>query len=85
MSNSKHKILTISAYQNNLNTIIEVKDTGCEIKKEVLDRIFVPFYSTKNHGSGIGLSLSKQIINVLDGTIKIDSKPDAGTTFYLVF
>jgi signal transduction histidine kinase len=85
MSNSKHKILTISAYQNNLNTIIEVKDTGCGIKKEVLDRIFVPFYSTKNHGSGIGLSLSKQIINVLDGTIKIDSKPDAGTTFYLVF
>ena len=85
MCNSKHKTLTISAYQNNLNTIIEVKDTGCGIKKEVLDRIFVPFYSTKNHGSGIGLSLSKQIINVLEGTIKIDTKPNAGTTFYLVF
>lgn len=68
-----------------MNIIIEVIDTGCGIKKEVLDRIFVPFYSTKNHGSGIGLSLSKQIINVLEGTIKIDTKPDEGTAFYLVF
>jgi nitrogen fixation/metabolism regulation signal transduction histidine kinase len=65
--------------------IIEVHDNGKGITDKELNEIFIPFFSTKKEGSGIGLSLSKQIMSLHGGTIKVKSKPGEGSTFYLSF
>ena len=54
---------------------IKVQDNGHGIPDDTLDRIFVPFFSTKESGSGIGLSLSRQIIIMHKGSLEVDSKP----------
>jgi len=64
-------------------TIIEVQDNGNGIKEEVLDQIFVPFFTTKKEGSGIGLSLSRQIMRLHKGTIEVNSVIGQGTVFTL--
>jgi len=53
--------------------------------EEVLDKIFIPFFSTKKNGSGIGLSLCKQIVMLHRGTIQVQSKEGEGTSFALQF
>ena len=63
---------------------IEVYNSGPAIAPDVLDKIFVPFYSTKINGSGIGLSLSRQIISNHGGQITVDSEQGKGTTFRLL-
>jgi signal transduction histidine kinase len=60
-------------------TLLTIKDNGMGISDEDLDKIFVPFFTTKEHGNGIGLSLSKQIIRKLGGSLAIKSKQDVGT------
>ena len=50
-----------------------------------MDQIFVPYFTTKKHGSGIGLSLARQIMGLHKGKIKISSKVGAGTSIVLVF
>lgn len=60
---------------------IEVSDTGPGISMEVIDNIFVPFYTTKIDGSGIGLSLSRQIIRKHGGNLEVISKEGEGATF----
>lgn len=62
-------------------TIIEIRDNGCGIEEETLEEIFVPFYSTKEDGSGIGLSLSKQIIQLHNGNILVQSTAGIETVF----
>ena len=69
---------------NGAKTII-IQDNGQGIPEKELKEIFVPFFTTKQHGSGIGLSLSKQIISAHGGTIKVTSKPGEGTTFKMRF
>lgn len=64
---------------------ISVTDHGCGILPEVQERIFVPFFTTKPGGSGIGLSLCKQIMSLHGGTIRVTSKPNEGSVFTLVF
>ncbi|WP_316928339.1 sensor histidine kinase [Galbibacter marinus] len=69
----------------NGNTIIKVKDNGNGIPEEIVDSIFVPFFSTKKNGSGIGLSLCKQIMLLHKGKIQVQSTLETGSTFSLVF
>lgn len=64
---------------------IEVIDNGPGIIKEAIDHIFVPFYTTKRTGSGIGLSLSRQIMQMHNGSITVESEPDVYTIFTLRF
>jgi nitrogen fixation/metabolism regulation signal transduction histidine kinase len=64
---------------------VEVIDNGSGIIREALEHIFVPFYTTKKTGSGIGLSLSRQIMQMHNGTITVESEPDARTIFTLRF
>ncbi|MBX2901319.1 MAG: GHKL domain-containing protein [Cyclobacteriaceae bacterium] len=66
-------------------TIISVKDNGSGIDSEALEKIFIPFYSTKKTGSGIGLSLSKQIMRQHEGNITVKSELGKGTEFLLRF
>lgn len=64
---------------------IEVRDNGYGIKPDIMDKIFMPFFTSKKHGSGIGLSLSRQIMHLHKGTIAVRSKPDEGSVFILMF
>jgi nitrogen fixation/metabolism regulation signal transduction histidine kinase len=62
---------------------INVTDNGPGIAEEELDKIFLPFYTTKKQGSGVGLSLSKQIMRQHGGSIRVRSVPGKATTFSL--
>ena len=64
---------------------LKVLDNGSGIPEEIKESIFIPFFSTKKTGSGIGLSLSKQIMTLHKGKIQLKSEPDAGTEFTLQF
>jgi len=63
---------------------VEISDNGSGIPAEVLEKIFVPFYSTKSEGSGIGLSLSRQIIRNHGGQVLVESEEGKGSTFKLM-
>jgi two-component system nitrogen regulation sensor histidine kinase NtrY len=63
---------------------ITVRDNGEGIPNDILDKIFVPFYSTKEDGSGIGLSVSKQIIMMHRGILEARSKPGSGSEFEIL-
>lgn len=65
--------------------IISVRDNGNGIDEEALEKIFIPFFTTKKTGSGIGLSLSRQIMRKHQGTITVRSKLDEGTDFQMRF
>src|ERR1035437_6974393 len=77
--------IVMSANQNNNRIIIKVADNGTGIPEEVIDKIFIPFFSTKKSGSGIGLSLCKQIMMIHKGNIQVHSVEDQGTAFTLSF
>ncbi|MCB0807089.1 MAG: GHKL domain-containing protein [Bacteroidales bacterium] len=78
--------VSLIGYQNQNNrTIIEVADNGTGIKPDIIDKIFMPFFTSKKEGSGIGLSLSRQIMHLHKGSISVKSRPDEGTVFTLTF
>ena len=62
---------------------LSVKDNGCGILPEVQERIFIPFFTTKPTGSGIGLSLCKQIMSLHGGSIRVMSEKGKGSCFML--
>jgi nitrogen fixation/metabolism regulation signal transduction histidine kinase len=65
--------------------LIKVSDNGLGMSEEVADKIFIPFFSTKKNGSGIGLSLCKQIMMLHKGNITVQSREGEGTAFSLQF
>jgi two-component system, NtrC family, nitrogen regulation sensor histidine kinase NtrY len=81
----ERQISLTSFLGENGSVIISVKDTGTGIEPEALEKIFIPFFSTKKTGSGIGLSLSKQIMRQHEGTITVKSVLGEGTEFVLRF
>ena len=66
-------------------SVIKVSDNGSGMSAEILDKIFIPFFSTRKNGSGIGLSLCKQIMLLHKGNIRVQSKEGEGSSFLLVF
>ena len=64
---------------------ISVSDNGPGIADEMIDKIFLPFFSTKASNTGIGLSLSKQIMMLHNGRIEVTNNPASGCTFNLIF
>jgi signal transduction histidine kinase len=65
--------------------LIKVADNGTGISGDILENIFIPFFSTKKTGSGIGLSLCKQIMMLHKGNITVHSVPGEGSIFTLQF
>ncbi|MCK4989774.1 MAG: HAMP domain-containing histidine kinase, partial [Bacteroidales bacterium] len=65
--------------------LVKVEDNGVGIAQELIDQVFVPFFSTKEHGSGIGLSLARQVMNMHEGSIYLESIAGEGTTVTLAF
>ena len=74
----------LSAHLDYGRTLVRVQDNGPGIPDSEMGQVFVPFYTTKRNGSGIGLSLSRQIMTAHGGEIAVDSS-DTGSTFSLVF
>lgn len=72
----------INSYEH---IIINVKNNGIPISRESQTEIFVPFFTTKQEGTGIGLSLSRQIMRLHNGTLTLSQSDDTGTTFCLIF
>jgi nitrogen fixation/metabolism regulation signal transduction histidine kinase len=64
---------------------VEVRDNGIGISNTIMENVFIPFFTTKENGSGIGLSLSRQIMKLHGGTITVFSKPGFETVFSLIF
>jgi len=79
------KILLTADTAINKKIIIKVADNGAGMSDEVLDKIFIPFFTTKKSGSGIGLSLCKQIMMLHHGNIHAQSIEGKGTSFVLQF
>jgi len=78
--------ISIFATLNSNNRVtIDFKDNGVGIKPDVMDKIFMPFFTSKKQGSGVGLSLSRQIMHLHKGSISVRSRPEEGTVFTLVF
>ncbi len=74
--------IVLSAEQTTTKKIIlKVSDNGQGMPEEILEKIFIPFFSTKKNGSGIGLSLCKQILMLHKGTINVQSREKQGTVF----
>jgi len=65
--------------------VVSVEDNGSGIPEQMADQVFVPFFSTKEQGSGIGLSLARQIMNKHEANIHLESKPGEGTRVSLLF
>lgn len=79
--NKTPKIQLSAQKTDNEKTIIKVADNGTGIPADIADKVFIPFFSTRKTGSGIGLSLCKQIILLHKGNIKLQSIEGQGTVF----
>lgn len=86
LKDESHPRIELSAYTDeNGKVIIKIADNGAGIPESLLDKVFVPFFSTKKAGTGIGLTLCKQIMVLHRGSIHIRSKENVGTSFMLHF
>ncbi|HAO46864.1 MAG TPA: ATP-binding protein [Ferruginibacter sp.] len=78
--------IQLSGYiSSNNKVILKVADNGIGISPDLMEKIFIPFFSTRKTGSGIGLSLCKQIMMLHKGNIKVQSVEGEGTAFSLLF
>ena len=80
-----HCCVTIVLYNDKTHAFIEVKDNGKGIPQALHDRIFVPNFTTKTSGTGLGLAFVKQAVENAGGEVSFTSVPNVGTTFYLTF
>jgi len=81
VENTDQPVIKLTGQSNQDHTIIEVEDNGPGIQPSVLEDIFVPFFTTKEKGSGIGLSLSRQIVRLHGGSLEAYSVPGNKTVF----
>ncbi len=78
--------ISLKAFKNKEDKVIlEITDNGIGIPDKIIDQIFVPFFTTKEQGSGIGLSLAQQIMRLHGGNITMQSIPEKETTFTLTY
>jgi len=86
LKNTKTKKIVIAVSGGSTGkTKISVTDNGIGIAPQEIEKIFIPFYTTKENGSGIGLDLSRKIMRLHKGTITVFSQPEKQTTFTLIF
>ena len=81
----KNPTIKISCNIDSNKTIIVITDNGMGIEEKIMNQIFIPFYTTKKNGSGIGLSLSKNILKKHGGNLLVNSEAGLFTAFSLVF
>lgn len=76
--------LTLRCFMRGDNLVLEVADTGRGIPSENLDHVFNPFFSTKDKGSGLGLAMTKKILDEIGGSVELESEVGKGTSVRLV-
>jgi len=79
------QVQLVAKLDDHERVVMEVVDNGTGIPPEILDSIFIPFFTTHKDGSGIGLSLAKQIMHLHKGNIQVQSEEGEGTVFRLQF
>lgn len=86
LENCPNRQLTLRAFQDRLGKVLlTIADNGAGIEAQARKNLFVPFFTTKKNGSGIGLSFSRQVMRLHGGSIEVQSKLGEGTTFVLRF
>ncbi|WP_027389056.1 two-component system sensor histidine kinase NtrB [Chrysiogenes arsenatis] len=73
--------VAIRVYAEENHTLLEVSDDGCGMNQETLDKIFIPFYTSRAKGTGLGLSIVNRIIEAHQGVIRVESELGHGTRF----
>lgn len=73
--------LDLFVENGNGQATVRVRDNGCGISADKIDRIFNPFFTTKSHGTGLGMAISKKIVEAHEGTVGVTSEPGHGTEF----
>ncbi len=79
------RVSIYAGYSKETKAFIQIADNGPGIDQEFINQIFIPFFTTKQKGSGIGLSLSRQIMRMHKGSISVQTHPGEGTVFTLTF
>ncbi|PIQ49104.1 MAG: hypothetical protein COW03_06085 [Cytophagales bacterium CG12_big_fil_rev_8_21_14_0_65_40_12] len=85
VENQENGIVKVQLSRNQEEVCVSIRDNGSGITDEAKEKIFMPFFSTKNRGSGIGLSLSKQIMQLHGGDIQLETELGNGSTFKMIF
>ena len=80
----KIKVSLRYAYENHKSVVVEITDNGSGIDAEDMPHIFNPFFTRKNYGTGLGLSLVKKIVDIHQGTIDVFSKKNEGTKVLII-
>jgi hypothetical protein len=74
-------VLALATSTHDGNVLIEIVDTGSGLTPEECERLFTPYYTTKQHGTGLGLAVVQSVISDHGGTISVESEAGVGTTF----
>jgi signal transduction histidine kinase len=82
---TEHPVIEINYRLDQNKLYFEVSDNGKGIEPELLEKIFVPFFTTRKNGSGIGLTITRNIMKMHQGSLEVASVPFEKTTFSLVF
>ncbi|MBS1781486.1 MAG: GHKL domain-containing protein [Bacteroidetes bacterium] len=77
-------IITVSLSVQDGKALVKVKDNGSGISEQVVDKIFSPYFTTKGSGTGLGLAMTKRIIEFWQGNIWFETTQNVGTTFFIV-
>jgi two-component system, NtrC family, nitrogen regulation sensor histidine kinase NtrY len=85
LATASQKAISITVITAPEGMMVIFRDSGTGIPPEILDKIFIPFFTTRKSGSGIGLTISRQIMQRHGGRIEVVSSPGHGTEFRLVF
>jgi signal transduction histidine kinase len=83
--NPKGRIKLVAGINPERLPEIRISDNGPGIPADIVDQIFIPFFTTRENGSGIGLSLSRQIMQLHGGTLRVHSIPGRETVFSMIF
>lgn len=83
--NPEGKIQIVAGINQDRRPEVRVIDNGPGIPEDILEQIFVPFFTTRENGSGIGLSLSRQIMRLHGGSLQVRSVPGKETVFSMTF
>ena len=82
-ADKQQSVIDINTVFNENTLLIKIKDNGCGIKSENIENIFTPFFTTKKGGNGIGLFISRKIIQTLNGTLTLQSQEGQGSVFFI--
>jgi len=83
-ASSEGEIVKVCSYTNKKNTIVEIIDYGCGIPERKREEIFVPFFTTKQGGTGLGLPIAKKIVEAHSGYLEVFNNSPKGTTFRII-